>query len=653
MSIDEAKVLAVGEWRRMLLRQQHRLRTSPDLFAAVACQEPGAPGQYGRAVNPLVPVDDEVASCITVIEAGGDGVSTVSVCSDWGLIATGHWDGDIRLWSLEGKLLSRLTANSLCSVVSMKFCPGWDLLASGTVDGVIRFWNRNGDILSEYSDVSMGWIQSIEYCEEWNSLAFGADDGIVRLLDRGCTPISCWSPHHSKGATALAFCSSWGLLASGTAEGSIWLWSQSKAYHAQELKGHSRRITALSFCDRLHLMASGSSDRTVRLWTEQPSIKELDVLTFSDEVKSLEFCSEWNQLTVGLYDGSIIWYDTALHKNCNVLAEHLECVNSISYSSKLGVAVSGSDDSTARVWDHTISLVSSFDFHDAQSVTSLAALRDGTLILSGHEDGRIARHFVSELSIEELNLNSSSKSWSALVCSDETSFVVATEDGQIHFLSPEGSRPFKTMRINSRPLAIEFCPNWGAVAIVGSDRELSYWSRMRNNFDAVLLPRYPTCLSFSEDWDVVAVGFADNSLMYFNRQGFQASRPLMQTGGVIALEYCKCWDLIACGCDDASIHLWTRDGRRALPPLNKHDAGIRALAFHDFHNLLASGSDDKTIRLWNRQGKCVAVYPYLAPITSLTWISDTRLAFGSTNGRVVFLTFHGDRLKWEDELPPR
>src|SRR5258708_3280562 len=169
-----------------------------------------------------------------VSQAHTDTTSTLAFSLDERLLASGSWDGSLKLWDLEhGTLLwERLTSNINC----LAFAPDGSLLANGGDDALIQIWNVTSETL----------VQTL------------ADQGgAVHAMD--------WSPDGK-------------LLASSGFDGRIRVWEIQNKICLQTLEAHTNWVTGLPFAPNGTKLASASWDRTVRLW-DMASGRRLPTLT--------------------------------------------------------------------------------------------------------------------------------------------------------------------------------------------------------------------------------------------------------------------------------------------------------------------------------------------------------------------------------------
>ncbi len=216
-------------------------------------------------------------------------------------LATGGFDGVIRLWDATGKKLRELKGHK-GGVAALLFGPKDGQLLSAGADGCVRFWDAaNGQEL-RHLDVSKEWLTHLTLTADGKTLATGGIDGIVRIWDlesgkeRRSLPQRhgvCISPDgrllavvvgqnielrdaelqvravligHSDTPDGLCFSADSKRLASCAADNSIRLWDTDHGHLLATLTGHAGRAWGVTLSTNGKTLAAGGEDGKVVLW---------------------------------------------------------------------------------------------------------------------------------------------------------------------------------------------------------------------------------------------------------------------------------------------------------------------------------------------------------------------------------------------------
>jgi WD40 repeat protein len=85
-------------------------------------------------------------SCKAVLNHDSRAVSSSSFSPNGKILASGDYDGTVRLWNIEGgdgSCLVTLSGHHSEHVYSLVFSPDGETLASGSKEGIVRLWNPN------------------------------------------------------------------------------------------------------------------------------------------------------------------------------------------------------------------------------------------------------------------------------------------------------------------------------------------------------------------------------------------------------------------------------------------------------------------------------------------------------------------------------
>ena len=197
-------------------------------------------------------------SLTNTLAGHSEDVRSVAISPDGKTLASGSFDGTIKVWNLpEGKLLYTLTGHSQAGeiVSSVAISPNGNSIVSSSngYGGAIKIWNLyTGELRYNLSAQTLG-VSVVAISPDGRILASGSTDGTVWLwsLDSG-DRLGTLSGHFGP-VDSVAFSPDGTTLASGSQDGSIKLWSlnsevgYNQSRSARTLLGHIDKVHSVAF----------------------------------------------------------------------------------------------------------------------------------------------------------------------------------------------------------------------------------------------------------------------------------------------------------------------------------------------------------------------------------------------------------------------
>jgi len=218
-------------------------------------------------------------------------VTSVAWAPDGRSLASGSWDGNVRVWQVSERgavsgNASLVLQGQADHVTSVAWAPDSLSLACGRgsrdlVNGTVWVWRVSDDntaenttshqVLQGYS----GWVTSVAWSPDGRSLACGAWNAVhvwrmgeIGAVQVGVPPVL---GDYAPGVSSVAWAPDGRSLASGSEDATVRVWavdgnSTVEDSAPQVLLGHNDEVPSLAWAPDGRSLASGSFDGTVNIW---------------------------------------------------------------------------------------------------------------------------------------------------------------------------------------------------------------------------------------------------------------------------------------------------------------------------------------------------------------------------------------------------
>jgi WD40 repeat protein/uncharacterized caspase-like protein len=579
-------------------------------------------------------------------------------------IASGAWDGTVRLWDVAGERLPRtLTAHQGSTggyINAVAFFADGRTIASATYIGSITLWDvATGRIvrtmkITDDPNTMIGAfaINALACSPDGRTIASASNDKLVRLWDRTTGRLLRTLTGHEDPAMTVAFSPDGHTVVSGSADATLKLWDVASGRELRTIPSQGGGVLGVVFSPDGRTIASSSS-RGLKLWDAASGreLNKLDAISpgsgnssrrmvaFSPDGRTIAYslglvlhvwdpASEndvkaavgdgWSGKEVGAVafspDGLVIaagWgkevqqWDSASGRPLLTLRLHSGAVKSITFASDGSTIASAGVDDTIRLWD----------------ATSGRALHT----LQGHQQGQ-----------EDGQMQ-------AVAFSPDGRTIVSGGFGEHHvsFWDAASGRILRTPSLGVNKYGVSedtsvrgvaFAPDGHTVVSTGLSK-LSIWDTTGRALRTFNLGNvaFVDAVAFSPDGRTIAWGADWGNLQLWDAATGRALRKFTgHEAPVEAVAFSPDGRLLASGSKDNTVRLWDTASGRLLHTLFGHSSGINGVAFSPDGRSLISGSADSTIRRWNLAGELLAI----SVVGSETdWLTLTPEGFFDTSGK--------------------
>ena len=196
-------------------------------------------------------------------------------------------------------------------------------------------WSPSGKLLATGSNDKTIKLMNIPELDEKNNKSLTGNQGTVRSL--------CFEPTNDSI-----------LLSANTGENTIKLWDIMKGINLVCLEGHNSDVNVVKWSNDLQLFASSSFDKTIRFWDirDYKYINILSSVQYAD-INDISIFSKGGDtiVAVGHADGLVTIWDYSKQCVIKEIYQHNQAVRSVAFSPDGKYLLSGSFDSTIKIYD--------------------------------------------------------------------------------------------------------------------------------------------------------------------------------------------------------------------------------------------------------------------------------------------------------------
>ncbi|KIK44915.1 hypothetical protein CY34DRAFT_584968 [Suillus luteus UH-Slu-Lm8-n1] len=330
-----------------------------------------------------------------------------------------------------------------------------------------------------------------------------------------------------------------------------------------------------------------------------------------------------------------------------VISGHTDSVWSVSFSPDGTRIVSGSRDSTIRMWDAATGLPLGEPFRGhTSSVWSVSFSPDGTRIVSGSRDSTVrVWDAATGLPLGEPFRGHTYSVWSVSFSPDGTRIVSGSKDSTVRVWDAATGLPLgEPFRGHTNSvLSVLFSPDGTRIVSGSSDYTVRMWDAtglplgepLRGHTDSVF------SASFSPDGTRIVSGSIDSTVRVWDAAtGLPLGEPFRgHTDSVWSVSFSPDGTRIMSGSRDSTVRMW--DAATGLPlgePFRGHTSSVYSVSFSPDGTRIVSGSDDSTVRMWDAATGLPLGEPFRGHADSVYSVSlspdGTRIVSGSEDSTI-------------------
>ncbi|MEG4456932.1 nSTAND1 domain-containing NTPase [Microcoleus sp. N9_A1] len=452
-------------------------------------------------------------------DSGDPNIMNISFSSDNQMIASADMDGEIRLWSRDGKLFKKINHSNKPpvdrkTVFSVAFSPDSQTFVSAGDDGIVRLWKKNGTLVTNFSGHKDG-VTSVAFSADGKLIATASKDNTIKIWKISGKLLTTITGH-SGAINKVNFTPDGQKLVTASDDGTVRVW-QISPIDISRLKGHSSSVTDVEFSPDGQMIATASEDRTVKLWSRDGRMFKT-LIGHSDKVNSVSFSPD-NQIIASVDNfGKFfrLWKRNGTPIN-SYAEDSTSSYNTIKFSPK-GQIIASTGWFGMELWDYQGKLIRTIQDVDG-AFHSVSFSPDGQVIASYVTPRSRMYNEGPSLKLWEINGKLLTKLLGnkASFRPDGKEIVTSGEDGILRIYKNNGSLIANLTGGHSKKVTdVSFSPDGQMIASASEDGTVKLWSHNGTLVETLNLTEAITSLSFSPDGKELALAVSDGTVILWN-----------------------------------------------------------------------------------------------------------------------------------------
>jgi WD40 repeat protein len=420
------------------------------------------------------------------------------------------------------------------AVSSISVCSDGPLAASGSFDGMVRIWDtRSGSLVTEFAG-HRGPVSSVSLSRSGATVVSGSFDRTLRVWEVSPPRLRWTLRGHDAWVTDVVIDDRERCAISSSYDGRLRVWDLASGEPLDVLEGHEAPVTAVRLMNDGSSAISASLDGTVRLWDLTGMPGSTCLLRQASPISSVALLSDSTGVIAGSWDYSLVLLRGDRPSGCRRLAGHTSWPTGIAVHGPSGIAVTTSADRTIRAWDTVEAAPLGIIRSGEKSVGGLA-LSDEGLLFAGDDSGRISVWSL-EQRIDAPDGHSDSV-WTVAVSADGRLAVSGSADRTVRVWDVERGRELRTMTGHSSAVTSVALADQAHLVVSGSYDGIVRVSMIDDN--ALSAPLFGHTdriwgVSVSTRGDLAVSAGADRTLKFWSVTGRSPLRTVAGRGAFTA-----------------------------------------------------------------------------------------------------------------------
>ncbi|PJF29877.1 MAG: hypothetical protein CUN52_06100 [Phototrophicales bacterium] len=553
-------------------------------------------------------------------------ILALAISPDMRLLAGGVGN-TVFIWDAQtGDRIAELTGTNQSGhtnrVRALAFSSDSTFIASGGADGRIVIWNIANRAQHARWDAHSGGVNTLAFSRDGQFLLSGGED----------RQISLWRPltgelvqnytGHNGAVNSVSFNNDGTLFASGSDDDRIGVWSVSAGFQ-KFLSGHTGDVVSVAFSPiAASRLLSSSEDRTIRSWDVVNNTTTTFTSQHNDVVNAIAFFPNGREFVSISSDTSMMIWDVASGAVLDTFNDHESPIFAVAVSADGNMMFSGADNGIARLWDmKNAEQTVTFAGHQSNNVRLRTVVgvygKDDLTMLSGSYDSTLRLWSVATgLTIQEFRGHSDIVLDVAIASDNTTALSGSGDDKAILWDVQTGKPRLELIGHTSDVYAVAYLPNDTQAVTGDADGGIILWdlstgAQIRRFgpkvgkdgvghediiYDIAISPDGSRMLSASADKNILLWDLNTGALLgEYKGHGAAVRSVVFNFDGTRA----------ASGADNGSIILWDVSDntlsvqQRVIRRITGHDLAVMGVAFSPDGLYIASAGSDRRLSVWD------------------------------------------------------
>lgn len=543
------------------------------------------------------------------LQAHNTVVQSVSFSPDGTMLASASFDKTVKLWNQDGTLKYTLPHDDL--VYSVTFISN-DMIATGDNSGKVTFWNpTNGKQIGKPFKPHQKTVCDLKFNKQGNILATASVDGTVKLWK--LTPKLQQNPiilQHNSSVNSVSFSPDGQMIATASQNKIVRFWKLNGTPLSNlTIKGESG-FTSVSFSPdqktNKKTIATANLDGQVQLWEQnEKETKKIETLSgHTSRVKSVSFNKKGDILASASGDTTVRLWQVKLPLVTRLQADSQK-VFYVSFSPDGQKFASAGQDNAIQIWDKNGKWQQSLIGHTQQVNSVEFSPQNGDKIASSSRDDTVklwtwqGKQYQLEKTISRQSPLESSSSVSFNPIISNPLLALADSKGSVKILGIDGSKKNEFLAHKREIWTVIFSPNGDYLATASEDYRAKLWD-LKGKQKATLEGHDAAVqdITFHPQRNLIATASEDKNVKLWNLNGQLLKNITGHSDQVTSVRFSPDGNTIATASDDRTIKLWNLDGT-LITTLKGHSGAVNTINFNPTNSkILISGSSDGTIIIW-------------------------------------------------------